>query len=97
MSLEVAKTIVEQLGGRQFMAMTGVKSFVGNENGVSFRMPRANHINVVRITLTPMDVYEVTFLYVTIKGSKTIAVEQDVYAEDLQRLFTRHTGLDTHL
>ena len=39
--MEVANTILEQLGGRQFQAMTGASQFVGSKNSLSFRLPGA--------------------------------------------------------
>jgi hypothetical protein len=98
MSLEIAKTIVQQLGGNKFMVMTGVKQFIGSEDGVSFKLPRSyNKINTVKITLTPLDLYDVEFLRVSIKERRTVAVRESVYADMLQQVFTAATGLDTHL
>jgi len=55
--LTVANTILEQLGGRKFIAMTGARNFVGDFSGLSFRLPGAggyckDSINCVKIELT---------------------------------------------
>lgn len=98
MSLEVARTIIQQLGGSRFQAMTGVKQFVGSEDGVSFRLPRTyNKINAVKITLSPLDLYDVEFLHVSTRERKTIVARENIPVEALQYVFTLQTGLDTHL
>ena len=59
-----AKTIINQLGGRAFVLMTGAKQFVvdGRNNTLQFRIGRnCKSINVVRMTLTVMDDYTVEF------------------------------------
>lgn len=101
-NLLVAKTILSQLGGNKFMAMTGAKNFLGSENALTFRLPGAggftkNGINHVRIELTPLDDYTVTFS--RIRGSKVIEIakHEGAYAEDLQGLFLNETGLETRL
>ncbi|WP_224962767.1 hypothetical protein [Geomonas subterranea] len=104
--LTVAQTILDQLGGRRFTAMTGAKDFVGSEaeKSLTFRLPSnfANKgINRVKITLDWSDTYTVEAMKIT-KGRAgyiTKAIEQRarVYAEDLQKVFTEMTGLDTHL
>ena len=62
---EIAKTIMQQLGGNQFVAMTGARQLVAVENGVRFRIGRnATRTNVVRITLRGDDTYNMEFMYV---------------------------------
>lgn len=97
--LTVANTIAEQLGGRQFMVMTGVKEFLGSDNALSFRIPKCDYlkdgISHCRIELTPMDVYTVTFYKWRGGHAVTVSEHENVYAEDLQDLFTEVTGLLT--
>ena len=98
MALGVAKVIIEQLGGRKFTTMTGVKHFVGSEDGVSFRLPRAyNKINCVKITLTPLDTYDMIFFRASTKKVEIISAKKDLYHDQLQSVFTSQTGLSTHL
>jgi hypothetical protein len=102
----VALTILEQLGGRRLMVMTGAHTFIGTTNGLSFRLPSKpgfvkNGINLIEIELTPLDVYTVTCSRIRhIAGLPTVhevSKHTDIYAEDLQPLFMRETGLATHL
>lgn len=96
----VASIILEQLGGGQFIAMTGAKDLVDGGDYLGFKLPShfaRNGINYVRITLTPDDLYNIEFG--KIRGFDYIVVEEynGVYFDQLQEIFTQITGLDTHL
>ena len=97
--LTLAKTILSQLGGNRFIIMTGAKKLVGNESGLAFRIGRnKTRINHVLIRYNHgKDLYEMTFTYVFKTGFKELAKYDDVYAEDLVRLFEETTGLATKL
>jgi hypothetical protein len=101
MTHEVAATILQQLGGRRFMAMTGVKQCVGSADALSFSIPMRtrNTANKCRITLTPMDVYTVEFFRYNTRTLELTALDthEDVYADMLQDVFTQATGLYTHV
>ena len=95
-----AEEVLQQLGGRKFIAMTGAKNFVKNDKDKSivFRVPKAkNSINTIRITLTSMDVYNVDFISVRGTNIKTVATAKGVYNDQLQSIFTKYTGLYTSL
>lgn len=99
--LSVAETILAQLGGNRFRAMTGANGFIGSESTLSFKIPTHNGINGVLITLEPSDTYKVEFISVRRKGfdivRKVKSTYHEVYAEDLQNIFTKETGLYTRL
>jgi hypothetical protein len=101
---DVAHTILAQLGGNRFIAMTGAKSFLGDPHSLMFTLPgrlTKGGTNKVRITLQPNDTYSLQFLKLgsASTGYKTTLVDfmQDVHAEQLRQAFTRATGLDTAL
>jgi hypothetical protein len=101
---QVAKTILEQLGGNKFIVMTGAKNFVGSEEtkSLSFRLPARpgytkNGINYVRISLSPMDTYTMEFLRVRGTTATVEQTDENVYAEDLCKFFEDATGLRTRL
>ena len=101
-NLTVAKTILEQLGGNRFVAMTGAKNFVAGESALSFKIGRnSTSINTVKVELTPMDTYTVTFSNVSKRKAgvvnKVISESTDVYCDTLVELFERTTGLYTKL
>lgn len=95
--MTIANTIHAQLGGRQFDMMTGARHFIGTDKSLSFQIPRANDIRAVRVTLEVTDTYTVEFLSIKGTAVKTLASVELVYADQLQHVFTVHTGLLTSL
>jgi hypothetical protein len=97
-NLQVANTILVQLGGQKFCAMTGAKNFVADDRSLAFSIPAAkDRINKVRINLDFSDTYTVQFY--AIRGTKFRAVSEStgVYFDQLQAIFTEATGLYTSL
>lgn len=102
MQNEIARTILAQLGGNRFLAMTGARNLVAHTAALSFKLPRGfagNKASHVKITLDPTDTYTVEFLAWNARKMemRTISSTPGAYAEDLQRVFTAETGLDTRL
>ena len=106
--MNIPQTILQQLGGNKFIAMTGAKHLAGHPDALSFKLPARfakDNINWVKITLTPMDVYHVEFGRIlpgnyrkgTMPSLKMIDTVDNVYCDNLQDVFTDRTGLDTHL
>ena len=98
--MSVASVILDQLGGNKFRAMTGAKSFVDCGNALMFMLPTRSAqkgINKVRITLTPLDEYDIEFYKVLGVHVTLIAEAKGIYGYQLQEVFKNHTGLDTHL
>ena len=101
-ALDVATTIMNQLGGRRFTAMTGAKNhaFDDRNNTLSFRLPSRfakDGINYVSITLTSMDDYTLKFKKIWGTTVKDIKEIEGVYFDNLQEIFTDVTGLNTTL
>jgi hypothetical protein len=99
--VRIAKEILQQLGGNKFIAMTGAKQFVAGKNEMSFRIPGGHFtkqgINHVKIKLTEMDVYDVTFGKIRKFEYKEVKKVKGLYFDQLQEVFTQVTGLNTHL
>jgi len=100
MTTAIAMTILAQLGGNRFTAMTGAKQFGDTGNGLSFRLPSnfaTKGINHVKIELNDLDLYDITFT--KIRGMKVtvIAEASGIYCDMLRDVFTKATGLDTSL
>lgn len=98
--LQIAKTILEQLGGHRLVAMTGAKNLMALDGGLQLRLPSnfaKDGINCVRVQLTPMDDYTVTFSKIRGTSVKEVAKHEGAYAEDLNTLFVEVTGLATRL
>lgn len=101
-NLAIATTILSQLGGNRFLAMTGARNLITVENGLSFSLPRQREfvkdgISRVTVKLTAEDLYDVE--YGKMVGLKYVPVRKDegLFCDQLQAFFTRATGLDTHL
>ena len=99
--MTVYETILEQLGGRMFVMMTGAKQFVHSNNGntLTFKIGRnAGKVNCVQVNYNEgLDLYEMTFKRVSVKGIKIIKEFDQVYFDQLQTLFTEVTGMYTSL
>jgi hypothetical protein len=93
---QVPSTILSQLGGNKFIAMTGAKNFVGSETDLTFSVP-AKGINKIRIALDPSDTYTVEAFYIRGVNFTKKASVSDVYCDVLQGVFTKMTGLYTKL
>ena len=95
----IADTILEQLGGMRFIAMTGMRQAAAGKAELQFKIPRSNGINCVRIYLEPSDTYEVTFYDIKRRGLNVDIVERltGIYADQLAEVFTAQTGLETRL
>jgi len=94
----VAKTILQQLGGNKFIAMTGAKNLGSTNKSLQFKIGRnSKSINYVVITLKSSDLYEMEFI--RIRGTKRTVVKKvkGVYADQLQTMFTKYTGMNTRL
>lgn len=101
--LRVARTILEQLGGKKFLVMTGAKALLAHPSGaLSFKLPGGggfakDGINYVKIQLNAEDTYDLTFLRVWGVNVKHIAEKKGIYCDQLRDVFTRVTGLETSL
>lgn len=104
--LTVAHTILEQLGGRQFLALTGCKNLVGGDRSLSMRLSKnKSKANRMTVTLEPDDTYTVEFVHETmprldkatfeyVDGKREVKLlREGVYCDMLQDLFEEATGL----
>lgn len=98
-NMQIAQTILNQLGGNKFIVMTGSKNFVAGENYLRMKLTR-NKIKAqyLTITLNSMDTYDMCFFSVDKELNRTTKASiEGVYCDMLQDIFTQHTGLYTHL
>lgn len=60
---EIATTILQQLGGKRFIVMTGAKDFTTIDNGLRFKIGRnGSKANMVEIKLNGLDLYDMEFV-----------------------------------
>ena len=96
--MKVAQTILTQLGGNRFIAMTGSKQFIAGENFLRMRLSRnKSGANMLKINLNSLDTYDLEFIKVSKNDFKTIKTVHGVYNDMLQDIFTSETGLYTKL
>lgn len=97
---QVAQTILAQLGGARFAAVTGASEFIAWPDALSFKLPASltrDRINRCYVRLTPADLYHVKFAKLSSKGVKVVGEFDDVYCDQLQDLFEARTGLSLSL
>jgi hypothetical protein len=95
-----ANTILQQLGGTRFVAMTGAKDFSIIENGLQFKLPNnfaKNGINCVRVVLTSKDLYDVEYGLIKNFEYSVVNKDTDLYNDQLQNSFRTNTGLEVSL
>lgn len=98
MSNQVAAIILQQLGGNRFIAMTGAKNLCAGERSVSAKIGKnAGKVTHIAVTLNAADTYDMRFINIRGINMKDVANVEGVYADQLQRVFTDVTGMDTHL
>lgn len=96
---QVAQTILQQLGGNKFLAMTGAHNLGAGENYLQMKLRKSNSkAQYLIITLMPNDTYKMEFVKLNRQLDRTIVKQyDDVYFDMLQKLFTEETGMYTKL
>lgn len=97
--MTIAQTILTQLGGNRFVAMTGANNLLNTGKGLSMKIGRnAKGVTHFRVILDEArDLYNLEFLKIRGTNIKTVTKAEGVYFDQLQEIFTTETGLDTHL
>jgi hypothetical protein len=97
--MTIAQTILQQLGGNKFIAMTGARDLAAGSNSLQFHFAKgANKANICRVTLETTDTYMVQFFNRRAFDVRNVGdVKRGIYADQLQELFTAETGLLTRL
>lgn len=95
---EIALTIAQQMGGtRRLNMFTGADHFIAIDRGLTFRIPGKNFskdsINVITITLTPLDEYTMVFSRLRALKMTEVVRYEGVYCDQLIPLFEEATGL----
>ena len=103
---QVARKIIEQLGGNKFFAMTGAKGLLSEENKLHMTLQKNMSIaNKLTITLDPDDTYSMKFYKFTMgrlnmktfvyseNKEKEVKTFKGVFADQLQDIFATVTGM----
>ena len=92
----IASTILRQLGGNRFIAMTSATCYADNNTlVVKFKGSRA--ANIMYVTLNGVDLYDVKIAKYKSLDVKVIKEAADVYGHMLVDIFESTTGLNTIL
>ena len=92
-----AGVMLKQLGGNRFIMMTGAKHFGVGPKGAGFKIGRnSKGVNFVRIDLKN-DLYDMEFFQVRAGKMKLKSKVKQIFADQLQDMFTKHTGMYTSL
>jgi len=92
-----AGVMLKQLGGNRFIMMTGAKNFGVGPKGAGFKIGRnSKGVNFVRIDLKN-DLYDMEFFQVRAGKMKLKSKVKQIFADQLQDQFTKHTGMYTSL
>ena len=92
-----AGVMLKQLGGNRFIMMTGAKNFGVGPKGAGFKIGRnSKGVNFVRIDLKN-DLYDMEFFQVRAGKMKLKSKVKQIFADQLQDMFTKHTGMYTSL
>ena len=100
----IARTILEQIGGKRFAVMTGSRDFVDMGNGLRMSLARnktsANRLDIIYdagTDLYHMRFYRKTFSKKTFESkAKDIETHEGIFFDMLEEVFTQVTGLCTH-
>jgi hypothetical protein len=105
-NIDIATTILAQLGGSHFVSMTGARALTACDSGLRLKLPgnmTRERINWMEVRLEPSDTYTVTFASERRPRGKAWAERkvmhtfEDVYCDQLRDLFEEVTGLLTSL
>ena len=94
-----AKTLLRQLGGNKFIMMTGAKQMSIGKDGLTMKIGRnSKSITHVAIDLDRgKDLYTMKFIRVRKGIPKVVKKYDSIYADNLNNIFEKETGLYTRL
>ena len=93
----IAMTILHQLGGNRFIAMTGAKNLSCNNDALMFMFPKNKTCWII---LDEDDTYSMRFFKLNWKLIDPLILVSEhhgIYCDQLQNIFTKQTGLDCNL
>ncbi len=96
-TLDVAETILAQLGGGRFIMMTGAKNILGDASSLQLRFQGSQKANSLRVVLESDDTYTVEFFKIRGISCREVSSLSMVQASSLRTVFESATGLRTSL
>jgi hypothetical protein len=89
--LSIAKEILNQIGNKALFMM-GACNFIGDANGVIFKIKGSKKFNYIKITLNSMDLYDISFIKLSIANRTTKDINS-IYSDQLNDIISKETGL----
>lgn len=89
----IAGTILNQLGGSKFIAMTGARNILNLGDGLQFQYRGCKTSNCVRITLNQYDSYDVEFFSIKGLDCTSHGRQEGIMVAGLKAYFEQYTGL----
>ena len=94
--MQVAQTILDQLGGRRFIAMTGA-TCIADGNTLIVKFKGSSIANIMYVTLNSLDLYDVQIAKYRGMNVKVVSETSGAYSDMLRPIFEKTTGLRTSL
>ena len=96
---DIAQTILAQLGGNRFVAMTGARNLMAIESGLTLKLGKGAHDGITHLTITLDADDSYTVLFQKVRGTKVAEITKHVgvYADMLTDVFYNATGFLTSL
>jgi len=91
---DVARTILEQMGGGRMFAMLGASVIKKTGKSVMFKWPNKQRSkgNICEVELRGDDTYDMTFFNGSARGLKKVKEYRGIYADSLIDTFEKQTG-----
>ena len=90
------RVLLVQLGGAEFLLLTGARDLVAGENFLTMTIPLSNGVNFVKVIYDAgLDLYVMEFRNNSGGGNELLKKEDCLYSDMLQDTFEEHTGLYT--
>ena len=90
--MKVYEIILQQLGGGQFIAMTGARLFHDGEKFIA-KIKGSRKCNHLEISLNSMDLYDIRFCKIGRYEVKKDQTFNNIYFDDMKELIEQETGL----
>jgi hypothetical protein len=97
--MNVAETILKQLGGNRFLAMTGAHTLIADKNALIMTL-RRNKSKATRLRIeldAGSDTYRMNFYKFRGLDIIDLSTYDGVYNDVLKKVFTKETGFFTSL
>ena len=90
--MKVYETILQQLGGNMFIAMTGARLFHDGEKFIA-KIKGSKQYNHIEISLNSLDLYDIRFVKIGQYEVKKDETFNNIYFDGMKSLIEQETNL----